>query len=68
MRALAAPVIMARLFSDHYNLYNMKTSGSTNNMQSKKGHSHKLKPEIRDDLDSHCLGINNSANCGINYA
>lgn len=30
----------------------MKTSRSTNNMQSKQGHSHKSRPEIRDDMDS----------------
>jgi hypothetical protein len=30
----------------------MKTSRSTNNMQSKQGHSHKPRPEIRDDIDS----------------
>jgi len=30
----------------------MKTSRSTNNMQSKQGHSHKPRPEIRDDMDS----------------
>ena len=30
----------------------MKTSRSTNNMQSKQGKSHKPIPEIRDNLDS----------------
>ncbi|MES2329766.1 MAG: hypothetical protein V4539_09195 [Bacteroidota bacterium] len=30
----------------------MKTSRSTNNMQSKQGRSHKPRPEIRDDMDS----------------
>ena len=30
----------------------MKTSRSTNNMQSKQGLSHKPRPEIRDDMDS----------------
>jgi hypothetical protein len=30
----------------------MKGSRSTNNMQSKQGHSKKARPEIRDDIDS----------------
>ena len=42
----------------------MKTSRSTNNKQSKQGHSKKPRPEIRDDIDSH--KNKESGYCGAN--
>jgi hypothetical protein len=40
----------------------MKGSRSTNNKQSKQGQSHKPRPEVRDDLDSHKKKVINGHN------
>jgi hypothetical protein len=40
----------------------MKSSRSTNNKQSKQGQSHKPRPEVRDDLDSHKKKVVNKHN------